>query len=100
MRGPFRAACPPPQGYRIWKMSCLEATGWILRDGVNNVETGAMDEISEAFGDLDDPRTGNAKRHLLHEVLIIALCTVLCGGETCADMSLFGRSKRAFLDEF
>ena len=59
-----------------------------------------MDEIAEAFDDLDDPRTGNAKRHLLHEILIIALCTVLCGGETCADMSLFGRSKRAFLDEF
>ena len=59
-----------------------------------------MDEIAEVFEDLDDPRTGNAKRHLLHEILIIALCTVLCGGETCADMALFGRSKRAFLEEF
>ena len=59
-----------------------------------------MDEIAEVFEDLDDPRTGNAKRHLLHEILIITLCTVLCGGETCADMALFGRSKRAFLEEF
>ncbi len=59
-----------------------------------------MDEIAEVFEDLDDPRTGNAKRHLLHDILIIALCTVLCGGETCADMALFGRSKRAFLEEF
>ena len=31
---------------------------------------------------------------------MIALCTVLCGGETCADMALFGRSKRDFLQEF
>ena len=33
------------------------------------------------------PRTGNAKRHLLLEILMIALCTVLSGGETCADMA-------------
>jgi hypothetical protein len=59
-----------------------------------------MDGIDAVFEDLDDPRTGNAKRHLLHEVLVIALCTVLCGGENCADMALFGRSKRAFLQEF
>ena len=59
-----------------------------------------MAGIDEVFEDLDDPRTGNAKRHLLHEVLVIALCAVLCGGENCADMALFGRSKRAFLQEF
>jgi hypothetical protein len=52
------------------------------------------------FGELEDPRTGNAKRHLLHEVLMIALCTVLCGGETCADMALFGRAKREFFQQF
>ena len=54
-----------------------------------------MDEIAEAFQDLDDPRTGNANRHSLHEIVVIGLCTVLCGGESCADMALFGRSKRA-----
>ena len=31
---------------------------------------------------------------------MIALCTVLCGGETCADMALFGRAKREFLQQF
>ena len=31
---------------------------------------------------------------------MISLCTVLCGGESCADMALFGRSKRAFVEEF
>ena len=59
-----------------------------------------MENWAEVFGELEDPRTGNAKRHQLHEVLVIALCTVLCGGETCADMALFGRAKRAFLQEF
>ena len=59
-----------------------------------------MDEIAGLFEDLDDPRTGNAKRHRLHEIVMISLCTVLCGGESCADMALFGRSKRAFVEEF
>ena len=59
-----------------------------------------MDEVEDIFDELEDPRTGNAKRHPLHEIVLIALCTVLCGGETCADMALFGRSKRDFLREF
>ena len=59
-----------------------------------------MEEIEAVFAGLEDPRSGNAKRHLLHEILVIGLCSVLCGGETCADMALFGRSKEAFLREF
>lgn len=59
-----------------------------------------MENLEEVFEELEDPRTGNAKRHLLHEVMMIALCTVLCGGETCADMALFGRAKREFLQDF
>jgi predicted transposase YbfD/YdcC len=46
-----------------------------------------------------DPRTGNAKRHELLEILLIGLCTVLCGGETCTDMVRFGRAKHTFLEE-
>lgn len=59
-----------------------------------------MEDFAELFEDLEDPRTGNAKRHSLHEIVVIALCTVLSGGETCADMALFGRLKQSFLKEF
>lgn len=59
-----------------------------------------MEDFAELFADLEDPRTGNAKRHVLHEMVLIALCTVLSGGETCADMALFGRLKRGFLQQF
>jgi hypothetical protein len=31
---------------------------------------------------------------------LIALCAMLSGGETCADMALFGRLKQTFLKEF
>lgn len=45
---------------------------------------------------LEDPRHGNADRRSLHDILVIALCTILYGGETCTDIALFGRSKREF----
>ncbi len=59
-----------------------------------------MGEVSEVFASLEDPRTGNAGQHSLHDILIIALCTVLSGGETCTDMELFGRAKREYLESF
>jgi predicted transposase YbfD/YdcC len=59
-----------------------------------------MDEFAAVFEDLADPRTGNAKRHELLEILMIALGTLLSGGTSCADMALFGRAKRDFLTGF
>ena len=56
--------------------------------------------LVEDLDPLEDPRCGNAGRHSLHDILVIALCTILCGGETCTDMALFGQSKREFLESF
>ena len=52
----------------------------------------------EVLEPLGDPRHGNAEWHSLHDILVIALCTILCGGETCTDMALLGHSKREFLE--
>jgi predicted transposase YbfD/YdcC len=51
------------------------------------------------FAELEDPRAGNARFGLL-EMMVIALCAVLCGGESCVDMAVFARSKEDFLREF
>src|SRR4051794_30326937 len=59
-----------------------------------------MEGFAEVFGELEDPRTGNAKRHLLLEILLIALCAVLSGGGDCTDMAPFGRAKGALLRQF
>ena len=47
-----------------------------------------MDGFGACFEGLEDPRTGNAGRHQLLEILMIALCTVLCGGQTAVDMAV------------
>ncbi len=59
-----------------------------------------MEGFFICFQDLEDPRTGNAGRHELLEIMVIALCATLCGGQTAVDMAEFGRAKEAVLRRF
>jgi hypothetical protein len=56
--------------------------------------------IVEHFQTLEDPRIARTKKHNLLDILVIALCTLLTGGEGFQDMELFGKSKRAWLQTF
>jgi len=51
-----------------------------------------MEDFSSYFGELGDPRAGNA-RHDLLELIFVALAAVLCGAEDCTDMAEFARAK-------
>ncbi len=59
-----------------------------------------MGGIEELFEGLEDPRRINSRQHSLHDIMVIALCTLLSGGETCTDMALYGQSKREYLGSF
>ena len=52
------------------------------------------------FHTLEDPRIERTKKHSLLDILVIALCTLLTGGEGFQDMELFGKSKRPWLQTF
>ncbi len=57
--------------------------------------------LSRYFAELRDPRsTRGGSRHSLLEILMIALSTILSGGQTIVDMALFGEAKRDFLKSF
>ena len=49
------------------------------------------------FGKLRDPRIGNAKRHKLIDIIIIAICAVISGADSWSDVELYGRTKRSWL---
>ena len=49
--------------------------------------------IVEHFQTLEDPRIERTKQHPLLDILVIALCTLLTGGEGFQDRELFGKSK-------
>ena len=59
-----------------------------------------LERFAACFEDLEDPGSGNAALHDFHTLLIIALCTVLCGGQGAVDMALFAKAKEPFLREF
>jgi predicted transposase YbfD/YdcC len=56
--------------------------------------------IQQHFRDLPDPRTGNARLHLLIEVVVIALCAVICGANEWTDVEEFGRTHKKWLKQF
>src|SRR5208337_3043637 len=60
----------------------------------------ALDQFIACWEGLEDPRTGNAALHDFHELLMIALCAVLSGGQGAVDMAVFAKAKEPFLRGF
>lgn len=52
--------------------------------------------LTEAFSDLPDPRTGPAQRHDLQEMLVMALCAVLCGADSWVDVAEWAEDNEAW----
>lgn len=59
-----------------------------------------LEQFGSCWEGLDDPRNGNAALHDFHELLMIALCCVLCGGQGAVDMAVFAEAKESFLRSF
>jgi hypothetical protein len=45
---------------------------------------------------LEDPCSGIAALHNLYELLVVAMCPVLCDGQDAADVALFAGAEPAF----
>lgn len=59
-----------------------------------------MDDASDFFAHfsiLPDPRMERTKKHRLIDILFIAVCTIICGGENFTDMEMFGEAKEEWL---
>jgi len=64
------------------------------------METKPSARIEAHFGKIRDPRIGNAKRHKLLDILVIAICAIICGADNWSDVELFGKNKRDWLKKF
>lgn len=56
--------------------------------------------LIEHFKDLPDPRVDRTKDHDLIDILVIAICTLLCAGESFNDMEDFGKAKEPWFKTF
>ena len=61
-----------------------------------------IEELKEEIKNIREPRrTGYGNiRHKLEDIIIIGLCTIICGGEDFADMKTFGKSRQEYLAKF
>lgn len=59
-----------------------------------------MASLLEILGSVRDPRTGNAQRHGLVDMLVIALSASVCGAESCVDFAEFAEDRELLLREF
>lgn len=56
--------------------------------------------ITKHFASVKDPRIGNAKRHLLSDILVIAICAAICGADTWVEVELWANANRKWLRTF
>ncbi len=56
--------------------------------------------ITTHFGKLKDPRRNHRKRHLLIDIVAIAICGVICGCNDWQQIAVFGRERREWLKRF
>jgi len=56
--------------------------------------------IGEHFADIVDPRVNRTKRHLLLDIIVIAICGVICGADGWVAVETFGKAKEAWLRTF
>ncbi|MEG4529711.1 ISAs1 family transposase [Microcoleus sp. D2_18a_D3] len=56
--------------------------------------------LSSYFDDVPDPRVNRTKRHLLKDILVIAILSTIAGGDGWEDMENYGISKQQWLQKF
>ena len=60
----------------------------------------ATSSLLDHFAGIPDPRLDRTRRHELVDILVIAICTLLCGGEGFNDMEDFGKAKEEWFRTF
>ncbi len=53
-----------------------------------------------SFQTLPDPRIDRTKRHLLIDIVTIAICAVICGADAWTEVEAFGKIKKKWLKRF
>ena len=63
------------------------------------MERSCAGTIVEHFSELEGPRRYN-KRHLLHDIIVIAICAAICGADDWVAVEEFGRAKQSWFAKF
>src|SRR5690349_20715325 len=62
-------------------------------------QTQPFKSLEECFGDMPDPRVVGRCEHKLGEIIMVAVCGVLCGAESWSEIEEFGQAKGNWLKQ-
>ncbi len=64
------------------------------------MEEASKKSLQSVFAAVEDPRIDRTKRHLLLDIILIAILAVICGSEGWVDIEAFGNAKEEWLKTF
>ncbi len=56
--------------------------------------------LIDHFSNLTDPRIDRTKEHKLIDIVVIAICAVICGADGWVGMETYGKAKYQWLKQF
>src|SRR5947209_4757838 len=56
-------------------------------------------DLESIFAQVEDPRVERTKLHRLRDIIILAICGVICGAEGWVEIEEFGKAKQAWFTE-
>jgi len=56
-------------------------------------------DLETIFAQVEDPRLDRTKLHRLRDILILAICGVMCGAEGWVEIEEFGKAKQAWFTD-
>jgi len=63
------------------------------------MEDNDLRDLESLFAQVEDPRMERTKLHRLRDIIILAICGVICGAEGWVEIEEFGKAKEAFFTE-
>lgn len=64
------------------------------------MERDSLERLREHFERLQDPRVARSRRHELLDIVVIALCGVICGADSWVEIAEFGLAKLEWFQQF
>jgi predicted transposase YbfD/YdcC len=63
------------------------------------MEDNDLRDLESLFAQVEDPRMERTKLHRLRDIIILAICGVLCGADGWVEIEEFGKAKEAFFTD-
>src|SRR5947207_13063491 len=67
--------------------------------GEEGMEERELRDLETIFAQVEDPRMERTKQHRLRDIIIIAMCGVICGADGWVGIEEFGKAKEVWLTD-